>query len=238
MKKYYTLVFILSLFSVKAFTQSFSLQNLNNVLQADASSFQIEGTVDVLNNSSSAKDVMMYRVINILAPGHESSFCWGLNCYGAATDTSTYPESMAPGSTSLARADLRPYNFPGLSRVTYCWYDLLNPSDTVCLEFTYDVTTVGIHEVYNSKTDFITRPHPNPADDNAMIVYHVLNRNADSRIVVYNVIGSKIQEVKLDNSKQDVKINTSLFQAGVYYYSLISGGKVVGTNKLIVSHKN
>ncbi|HKR05738.1 MAG TPA: T9SS type A sorting domain-containing protein [Bacteroidia bacterium] len=238
MKKIYTLLLIASLFSVKMNAQSLSLQSLNNVLQGDASVYQYEGTVDVVNISSSTKNVMMYRLINDLAPGHESLFCWGVNCYAPITDTSFYPEVMPAGSISLGRADLRTYFIPGFSKVTYCWYDMANPSDSVCLEFTYNILPTGINEIANATTDFISLPYPNPADGATSIAYHLVNQNNASKIIFYNVIGSKILEVKLDDSKQSIQVNTSSFQAGVYYYSLISGGKAISTNKLIVSHKN
>ena len=238
MKKIYTLTLICSLLTARIFAQSFSLQNINNYMQGDASVFQYEATVDVVNNSSSTKDVVMFRKINNLAPGHASLFCWGVNCYGESTDTATYLETMPPGGVSLGREDLRTYFFQGYSTVTYCWYDNSNPSDSVCLEFYYDISPTGVHEIYNSATDFVSLPYPNPADVSTMIAYHLNNQNTESKIVFYNVIGAKVHEVKLDYSKQSIQINTSLFKPGVYYYSLLSGGKSMSTNKLIVSHKN
>ncbi|MEP7170644.1 MAG: T9SS type A sorting domain-containing protein, partial [Bacteroidota bacterium] len=238
MKKIYTVLFLISLCSVKINAQSFSLQSINNYVLGVADSFQYELTAEIVNNSSSSKTVNMRKAINDLATGHTSLFCWGINCYGEATDTSTYPESMPSGGVSLARADGRTYFFPGLSKVTYCWYDVNNPADSLCLEFIYDIGTTGIHEAYNSSTDFISLPQPNPADGSTTIVYHLNQKNGESKVVFYNVIGSKMQEVKLDDSKQSIQLNTSAFQPGVYYYSLISGGKAISTNKLIVSHKN
>jgi len=238
MKKIYAILIIISLFVVKANAQSFSLQNINNHVLGDASVFQYELTAEVVNNSSSTKDVMMLRAINNLAPGHTSLFCWGANCYGESVDLSPNPETIGPGGFSLARADGRTYFFPGLTKVTYCWYDAADILDSICLEFTYDISPTGIHEVYNSTTDFISMPQPNPADGLTSIAYHLNTLNNESKIVFYNVIGSKIHEVKLDDSKQSIQINTSLFQPGVYYYSLLSGGKAISTNKLIVSHKN
>ncbi|MEP7170645.1 MAG: T9SS type A sorting domain-containing protein [Bacteroidota bacterium] len=185
----------------------------------------------------------MTRTMNDTAIGHESLFCWGINCYSANTNTSTYQDTIENSSTGdlgFARCDLNDYFHPGLSRITYCWYDVNNISDSVCLEFDYNIvaTAVGIHQIFNSATDFISLPQPNPADGATTIVYHLNRKNSESKIIFYNVIGSKMQEVKLDDSKQSIQLNTSALQPGVYYYSLISGGKAISTNKLIVSHKN
>jgi hypothetical protein len=238
MKKIYTLILICSLFSAKMHAQSFSLQNINNYMQGDASVFQYEATVDVVNNSSSSKDVVMFRKINNLASGHTSLFCWGINCYGETTDTATYLETMPAGGVSLGREDLRTYFFQGNSTVTYCWYDVANPTDSVCLEFYYNILPTGVHEIHSSAENFISLPYPNPADVTTQIVYHLNSQNNESKIVFYNVIGSKVYEVNLDYLKQNIQINTSSFQPGVYFYSLLSGGKSISTNKLIVSHKN
>jgi len=237
MKKIYTLLVVTALFTASTFGQSFSLQNINNYFQGSAGTFQYIGTVDVQNNSTTDKGVIMARVINNLAPGQESSFCWDV-CYPPTTNVSGAPVTIPAGTyVSNAIADLRPYGNSGLSKVTYCWYDINNITDSVCLEFVYDLTT-GINELADAKADFISLPHPNPADANTVIIYHLNKQNADSRILFYNVIGSKVLELKPGDLKESILVNTSHFPEGIYYYSLISGGKAVSTNKLIVSHKN
>ena len=210
--------------------QSFSFQNLNNYIPGD-------GTVDVFNNSAADKNVVMFRKLNYLAPLHESSFCWDL-CYDPTVDTCGTSVVIPAGNfVSNAIADLQPNNSYGISRVTYCWYDAANPSDSVCLEFFYDVT-LGVNELANAKSDFLSLPHPNPADANTVIAYRLSKSDADSKIVIYNVIGSKVQEIKLNAGESRIQLNTSVFKPGVYYYSLVSGSKAISTSKLIVSHKN
>ncbi|HKR05360.1 MAG TPA: T9SS type A sorting domain-containing protein [Bacteroidia bacterium] len=237
MKKIFYSVFLMlaiSCFRVHA-QSSFTLQNLNNYLQGSSSTYLFEGSVDVINNSASAKDVIMFRKINNVASGHESYFCWGTYCYAPSKDSSD-PEHMSPGSLLLACADLTTLA-DGLSTVTYCWFDANNPSDSICLEFIYDITT-GINEAANANAEFLSLPHPNPADTKTTIFYHLKNHDAGSGIIFYNVIGSKILEVKSDGSKEELQLNTASFPGGVYFYSLISDSKVIGTNKLIVTHKN
>jgi hypothetical protein len=236
MKKIYTvLAFSVSCFSASA-QSSFSLQNLNNYLQGNAALYLFEGGVDVVNNSSSSKDVIMVRTINNLATSHESYFCWGSFCYNPGVSIS-FAETMPAGTSLHAVADLTTGMVTGLSKVTYCWYDANNTGDSLCLEFVYDITT-GINEVANANADFLSMPHPNPADMKTTIFYHLKKQDAGSRIVFYNVIGSKILDIKLDDSKQELQVNTASFQPGAYYYSLISGSRTIGTKKLIVSHRN
>jgi hypothetical protein len=237
MKKiFYLSVILFTAFAFQGKGQSFSLQNLNNYLQGDGIT-EMVGTVDVFNNTATDKNVIMFRKINILAPLHESSFCWDL-CYGPTVDTCG-TSVLIPAGTSVANAiaDLQPNGGYGISRVTYCWYDVNNNADSVCLEFYYDAT-LGINGVSNSKPDFLSIPHPNPADANTVIAYHLSKANADSKIVLYNVIGSKMQEIKLNTSESHIQLNTSVFKPGVYYYSLVSGNKAISTSKLVVSHKN
>jgi hypothetical protein len=237
----YLILIVFNAFSLKSGAQSFSLINPINNIQGDTTTFQYEGSVDVINTSGVTKYVKMTRAINDTAPGHESLFCWGINCYSSGTNTSTYQDTLDDSSTgdfAHARADLNTWNIPGLSKVTYCWYDINNTSDSICLEFDYLILPTGIHEVYKSTSDFISLPYPNPADAATSIAYYLNKQYTDSKIVFYNVIGSKVYEVNLDYLKQSIQINTSSFQPGVYFYSLLSGGKSISTNKLIVSHKN
>jgi hypothetical protein len=236
MKKIYLILLAISfLYNAKA--QSLIIQNANNILQDTAGFFIIEGTATVVNISSSTKDVMMYRKINNLAPGHISAFCWGINCYAPFTDTSVYPVSMPSNDSALARADLLPMDSAGYSEVAYCWYDLNNPADSVCLLFTYDILPglTGINEL-DATGGFVSSPHPNPADLFTVLFYSLKNYDADAEIILYNMMGSKVLEMKLDHSKHDVRLNTAFYPQGVYYYSLISGGRVASTNKLIVAH--
>jgi hypothetical protein len=182
MKKIYTLLVINALFTANTFGQSFSLQNLNNYFQGTTSTFDFVGTVDVQNNSTTNKDVMMVRAVNSLASGHESFFCWDL-CYPPTVNVSGGPVNIPAGSyVSNAIADLMPNGNSGLSRVTYCWYDNNNIADSVCLEFVYDITT-GINQLADAKADFLSFPHPNPADANTVIIYHINNKNAESRVL-------------------------------------------------------
>jgi hypothetical protein len=212
MKKIYLILCVISLF-YNASAQSLSIYNPNNNLQDTAGFYIIEGTVDVVNISGSTKLVGMYRKINNLAPGHVSSFCWGINCYSSVTDTSTYPESMSPNDTSLARADLLPMDSAGYSEVSYCWYDLNNPADSVCLTFTYDISPrlTGINETTN-KDGFIL--FPNPFSNKLTITTHSTTL---SEIILYDITSRKLLHQQFTNT---LTLNTSHLSKGIYIYEL------------------
>ncbi|MFI5218001.1 MAG: T9SS type A sorting domain-containing protein [Bacteroidia bacterium] len=236
MKKIYLSILILLIGGVRLQAQSLNGQNGVFYLQGDGNAI-LEGTVDIYNIGSSAVTVKVLRTDNNLAPNHQSYFCWGVNCFSPSVSLS--PDSVylpVGGFTSTFKGDLNPYLSFGVSRVTYCFFDMYNPGDSICMEFYYDVTT-GINEIQANQNS-LSIPYPNPADAMTSISYNLANNASDVKLLIRNILGAKVHEIKLASPKKVMVLNTSAFQQGVYFYSLIADGKVIGTNRLVVSHKN
>jgi len=236
MKKLYAAIIILICFAtgdLKA--QSLQAQNATLYLQGDGASI-IQGFVDIYNVSATDLDVLVERVIDDLAPGHESNFCWGQFCFGSSTSLSPFSEPIPAGDYNQSfRGDLDPHGLMGLSRVTYCFFDELNPADSICMEFVYDVA-LGINE--NASYNYLSAPYPNPADGFTKISYGLAAPSADVKIVLHNMLGEKMKEFGTKAQQKSFILNTSSLRQGVYFYSLVAGGKVISTSKLVVGHKN
>lgn len=236
MKKFYLLIVLWLVAGGSLHAQSFSYQNATLYLQGDGSTI-LEGTVDIYNISAVDLGVKVARTNNNLAPNHLSYFCWGTQCYGPLTDTSQTTETIPAGTfNNTFKGDLNPGFSMGLSRVTYCFFDVNNPGDSVCMEFVYDITT-GIDEV-NKAENFVSAPTPNPADAFTSISYHLAKPASDIRLVIRNIIGSEVSQLKLNSQQKIMMLNTSSLKQGVYFYSIIADNKVINTNRLVVSHRN
>lgn len=134
MKKLY-LLFVLAL----AFNgiQAQSLTATNVYIDGDPL-FLMEGHATITNISSSTKDVVVARTVNSLFPGHNTYFCW-VQCYSNMTNVSPDHITLAPGSnTDLFRGDLETFAVSGISSISYCFYDVNNTSDSVCVQYVYD----------------------------------------------------------------------------------------------------
>lgn len=236
MKKIYTSVIILLfVFTGSLKAQSLQAQNATLYLQGDGTSI-LQGFVDIYNVSATDLDVLVERVNNDLAPGHESNFCWGQFCFGSSTSLSPFSEPIAAGDYNPTfRGDLDPHGLMGLSRVTYCFFDQNNQADSICMEFVYDVA-LGINE--NATYNYLSSPYPNPADAFTKISYGLATPSQDVKVVLHNMLGAKIKEFNTHAQQKSFILNTSSLKQGVYFYSLVADNKIISTSKLVVSHKN
>ncbi len=190
--------------------------------------------VRIINTGSVTLMVQVSRDLVSLTTGHQEQFCWGITCYSPGTPTSTHAETILPGDTnSTFIGYLYPHGHNGTSIVNYLFFDVADPSDTVSVMFTYDFPT-GIRELSGKAT--ITNASPNPADGLTSLSYN-LNSAKDARLVIYNVLGTAVKEIKLTDKSSTLIITTSDLKSGVYFYSLIADGKSVASKKLIVAHR-
>jgi plastocyanin len=72
--------------------------------------------------------------------------------------------------------------------------------------------------------------YPNPFKNKISLTF----KKAD-QLSIYNVTGKSVKIIDLTNFQQGSEIDLADLHAGVYFYSLISGGAVVETKRLIKS---
>lgn len=229
MKKIYFLIsLVIAGLSVTA--QSFTASNI--FFSGDPMYF-IEGHATITNVSSTPKDVYVVRTVNNLAASHNSYFCW-VQCYTPQVDTSPDFVTLLPGdNTDVFRGDLETNATPGVSQVTYCFYDSNNMSDSVCVEYVYP-TFVGIADLPANK-NYISKAYPNPAIDVANFYVNVEKFSKNAQLKFFNMLGAQVKEVGVTNVKNSIKVNISDLKAGIYFYSLWVDGKSTSTGKLMIS---
>lgn len=126
------------------------------------------------------------------------------------------------GKRVKLRGDLQSYYSPrsGLKNTdNYSW----SPVSDITDNFSPNKTT--LHQNY-----------PNPFNPETTINYH-LPLAAHVKIAVHNAKGEKVWG--MENSRQDagnhsIKFNGSLYNSGVYYYSLQSGSKTITKKMLLI----
>lgn len=216
--------------------QSLQISSSSQVVYG-ASSLLMHSTAIVTNTNVNPIDVHVMRTVNDTANHHSSYFCWGINCYDTTTSVSFSPETIAGagGTNSSFIAYLQPNGYNDTSMVTYCFYDDVDQSDSACMTFTYISTPTGIEE-YITSGNSLTNAYPNPADNYSKLAYSLVSAK-NSKLVLYNVLGSTVKEMKLTNKQNVITIATSELKNGIYFYSLINDGKVISTKKLIVNHR-
>jgi hypothetical protein len=231
-KRYMAILFVF--ISNSVYSQS-SIIGVNPTIwnTGDGSTY-VNSYVDIVNVSTSTIDVMVERKSETLTPGHVSNFCWGVQCYPPFIGLSPIPEPIPAGATNSSfKGELNPNGIPGLSRVTYCFFNQNNTADSVCFEFFYDIT-LGLNE-NTASGSYLSSPSPNPANTMAAFSYRILNPKGEIKMVINNLLGKTIQELKLNSPSKNFILNTSTLQPGIYLCSLINGEQPFRTVKLTVA---
>lgn len=233
MKKLYTLILFFYIAS-DSYAQNNIIGVNPTIWNTGDGTTYVDSYVDIVNTGNTTIDVSVERKTETLTPGHESNFCWGIQCYPPFIGMSPSPEPIGAGATNHSfKGQLNPHGILGLSRVTYCFFDQANQQDSVCFEFFYDIT-LGINE-NNAVANYLSTPSPNPASSMAAFSYRIANPKGEIKMIITNLLGKKVQEVKLNAPVKNFILNTSNLQQGIYLCSLVNGDQTVRTVKLTVN---
>ncbi|MCD4761054.1 T9SS type A sorting domain-containing protein [bacterium] len=100
----------------------------------------------------------------------------------------------------------------------YVFFDENNPDDSVCVKVKYLGGTSSVKENLLSNIEF-SNAYPNPANTQTSFDYLFDNEFKDAEIIISTLLGSTVRNVKLQDIKGKVIINTSALNDGVYFYS-------------------
>ena len=229
-----TLLLLFIVLGFAGYSQSLVANGATTPLAGDEIT-PLDAEVWIVNSSAISLDVLVQRTVNNLATGHTSNFCWGLSCYGDTTNWATDPVTIPAGDSSHSfHGYLNPHGYFGQSHVCYKYFDMNNSPDFVEVCYDYDIAT-GIHVLGVTSSDPLSSASPSPAYGLTNINY--LTSDINSRIIIYNLLGVVVKEIKLESKQGVLILSTSDMKQGVYYYSLISGDKTLATKKLVVAHK-
>ena len=206
--------------------------NGERIFEGDPSLFTISSYAFVTNQSGSSMDVMLKKVEFSIPGGCASSFCWGA-CYPPNIFVSPTPVTIAAGSTNNVDfvGDYYPYGISGEGVVRYVFFNSANVNDSVCFNVKYDAFPVGVKDV-GARQAFITAS-PNPASSSTTFTYGWTGQSVNATLRISNLVGAMVKEFNLsEKGKLTVDIND--LPEGIYFYSFITGGKMIKTAKLIV----
>ena len=76
---------------------------------------------------------------------------------------------------------------------------------------------------------------PNPAQDILNIEYRLTNHELGSEIIVYDLFGRKVKEIRVPKDKQTMAIDVSNWDKGMYFIKLVVDGEERGSTNVIVN---
>ncbi len=173
------------------------------------------------------------------------SFCTGSQCYPSFPDKQyTTPDTLVIGSLQTLPDPNIPSSYGITSDYGIC--------EEACDELTVNYKIYPVGAASNDTTRItlkyscsngikeeklalgsLSEAYPNPTNNEFALSYKI-NTAAESEVVIFDVCGKRIQETKLVDKAGTVKISTSQFVPGIYFYSLIVNNQTVTTKKLIV----
>lgn len=187
--------------------------------------------VDVKNNTSNPLDIWVRRDIMSTFPEAQNYFCWEA-CYTPQVFESPTSLRVYPGDTNtFFIAYFNPGGGEGTTTEEYCFYTEGDPELESC--FTMDWVSSSSSSLADVEDpNRLSNAMPNPARDQVAIEYESDLGNA--RIVIYNLVGSVVKQVNLQNQEGRINMDVSDLSAGVYVYSLEAGNRTITSKKLSI----
>lgn len=76
--------------------------------------------------------------------------------------------------------------------------------------------------------------YPNPARESFQIDYELPLGVNEAKLELLNINGTSIKSYSIDNTFNKLLIDTSTLKSGIYIYRISSGGKLIGTGKVVI----
>ncbi len=239
-----TLLLIVSLiFFTGLSAQSFILKNSDNtVITGNSMDLLVNPElgygnyhVNVMNNSSTPKNVKVRIYEMNMLEGLSSYFCW-VSCYVPGTQVS--PDDLlieAGGTSTNFEGDIQfTAGLKGLYATKYVFFDANNPDDSSFVVVNYNLGYLGNPE-NTVKSARISNAYPNPATDNIFLDYKLPSNVNNAKIKVSNLLGNILDVVELTAREGKATVNVSNLKNGVYFYSLIINNSATVTRKFVVN---
>jgi hypothetical protein len=242
MKKFILFVFFALSTFYYGYSQSLTLadstgllaNNANVTRQGHSDGIEITSFFFVHNTTSATVAVMVKKVEISLIAGSVNTFCWAGTCFGPNVYVSPDPEYInAHATDSTDFSGHYTSAFPGASIIRYVFFIQSNPSDSVCVNVTYNAYPVGIDN--QTARNILSGAFPNPANNTVNFEYSINTENAGT-VIIRNLLGSVVKKSVLTSAEGKLSVFTGDLPEGIYFYSLDMDGKAMTTRKLIISH--
>jgi hypothetical protein len=223
--------------------QSFSLFYHDIKLAGDAALTRT-GTPDTLemttwltirNDAATEKQIQAKKTEVIMATGAACSLCWAGYCYPTEIFQTDNPLVLAPGASETSCfAHFITGGTVGTSIVRWTYFDKDDPEDSVSVIINYITYPTGIAGP-GPGVQVRVQASPNPADK------EIFFRLTDPTLSTYTITlctisGQAVLDEKVSVSAGSLGIDTSVLPGGIYVYSLNSGGKMLGSGKIVICH--
>lgn len=93
-----------------------------------------------------------------------------------------------------------------------------------------------LEETANNTESYLAKNKPNPFNEETIIEYYLPATTNKANLYVYDLQGKQLKSIAVNQYENgQVHIYGSELQPGMYYYSLVADGKLIGTEQLILT---
>ncbi|MFK7935541.1 MAG: T9SS type A sorting domain-containing protein, partial [Saprospiraceae bacterium] len=87
----------------------------------------------------------------------------------------------------------------------------------------------------NLSESIFIKNHPNPFTESTTIDYEIPNHSSNANIHITKLDGELVQTFPIQGSKGSVTLTNQLLSAGMYIYSIEIAGRVVASEKMLLT---
>ncbi len=96
-----------------------------------------------------------------------------------------------------------------------------------------DTAATGLKELSNEKEKYKIKLYPNP-NDGTMQMDYSLTEGQTGELIIYNMMGEKINTYHLLSSKNNIKISEAALKNGVYFYQITIDKQAIINDKIVI----
>ena len=232
MRKIFTILFLA--LATGIYAQSLSDETVNHKVYYDAglANADITGAhVEIKNNSSTTNSykVRWNGYVDTLCS--VNYFCWDL-CYTPGKLESDDGLNIAPGTTNNF---FSPHIYSvgngveGVCTVSYTFFNENDLNDTLLVIVEFESTnSISVEE--NNPT--ISAVYPNPATNFINVKLANVNKG---QFQIINVLGQVVKTEEITTATNQLSVDVSNLESGVYFYSLVVKGQAIESKRLVIS---
>lgn len=206
------------------------------------STFELEASLSVTLNGSAQRTLKVKRYEVLPVTGTQNTFCWG-ECYlpvdanARPTWVSDLSETLQPGVLFNGfHAYYYPTGTAEMTKFRYVWFAMDNPSDTAYVDIIFDTRANAVGQQELAATSTSLEVFPNPATgSNLTLRFNGVPANGQVSWTLHNALGAIERQGSLRNGQGDVVLSLDGLAAGVYFASVVQGGRAVATKRVVIS---
>ena len=206
------------------------------ILWGEPSEFELVMYANLHNNTGNAMNIKVARKEISMVENTFSQICWAGLCYSPTVDTSANYQLVMAGGIS-GDEDFSGHYAPngniGTSIVEFTFYNVDDPSVKVSVVVKFWASPEGIAEDA-MRGGSISDIYPNPATNYVNLDFNLTSQVKEAKVRVINLLGSVVKEANIESGTNQLRLDISDLDNGVYFYSILVNGDTYKTKKLVV----